>query len=231
MGDFERLTGHAHQADNTGHGPFEVTNVAGNAGSNEFGDFRLQVETAGGGFLAQDGDTGFKAGSLNGSHHTPLETRNQTLLQLGDFRSRAIAREHYLLMVIVELVESVEELVLGRFLASEEMDVVDEQQVQFTVTAAERSHAAGLQGRDEIVGESFGRNISDAGLRIGGINRMRDRMHQVSLAQAGRTMDEKRVVIMTGLFGDRERSSMGHFIFRTDDEVFESIIGLDGRRR
>ena len=60
---------------------------------------------------------------------------------------------------------------------------------------------------------------------------MRDGVHQVGLAQARRSMDEERVVVVAGLLGDGERGAMGHLVLRADDEVLESIGGLDRRSR
>ncbi len=107
-------------------------------------------------------------------------------------------------MVVMQLVEGVEELVLRGFLAGEEMNVVDQEQVEFAVTAAERGDAAGLESLDEIVGESLGRDVGDAGLRVAGVDRVSDRVHQVGLAETGRTVDEERVVIVAGFLGDGE---------------------------
>ena len=50
---------------------------------------------------------------------------------------RTVAREHNLLLSIVQRVESVEELGLRSFLADDELDVVDEEDVDAPVPFAE----------------------------------------------------------------------------------------------
>ena len=134
-------------------------------------------------------------------------------------------------MVVMQLVEGVEELVLRGFLASEEMNVVDQEQVEFAITAAERGNAASLEGLNEIVGEGLGRDVGDASLRVGGVDRVGDRVHQVGLTETGRTVDEERVVVVAGFLGNGERSTVGHLVFRTDDEIIKRVVRLDRRSR
>ena len=55
----------------------------------------------------------------------------------------AVARDHDLLLVIVEFVEGVEELFLGAFLAGQDLDVVDQQHVGRAVVLVEVRHAVG----------------------------------------------------------------------------------------
>ena len=231
LGEFEGLAGHTGQTDDTGDGAFEITDITGNTGGDELGDLGLEVEATGGGLLAEDGDAGLEAGGLDGSDHAPLEAGDEAFLKLGDLGSRAVAREDHLLMVVMQLVEGVEELVLRGFLASEEMDVVDQEQVEFAVTAAERGDAAGLEGLNEIVGESLGGDVGDASLRIAGVDRVGDRVHQVGLTETGRTVDEERVIVVARFLGDSERSAVGHLVFRTNDEIIKRVVRLDRRSR
>ena len=74
-----------------------------------------------------------------------------------------------------------EELVLGRFLAGEEMNVVDQEQIEFTVTTTEGGDITGLQCLNELVRKGLRRNISNPGLRVGGVDGVSDGMHQVRL--------------------------------------------------
>lgn len=58
-------------------------------------------------------------------------------------------------------VEGVEELFLDTFLAFDELDVVDEENVDVAVAAFERDPAVIAQRVDEVVGEFFGGDVLD----------------------------------------------------------------------
>ena len=61
---------------------------------------------------------------------------------------------------LVQGVEGVEKLFLGVFLALDELDVVDEDQIGDAVAVAEGLHAVLADGLDQVVGEGFGGNIT-----------------------------------------------------------------------
>jgi hypothetical protein len=60
---------------------------------------------------------------------------------------------------------------------------------------------------------------------------VRDGVHQVGLAEAGRTVDEERIIIVSGLLRDGERGAVGHLVLRTHDEMIEGVGRLDRRSR
>ena len=72
---------------------------------------------------------------------------------------RAVAAEDDLLLRVVQRVERVEELGLRAFLASEELDVIDEQHVDGAVALAEVEHAVVADGVDHLVHEPLGRDV------------------------------------------------------------------------
>ena len=70
------------------------------------------------GLLVQDGHLGLEIGRLDVGHQSPFEARAQTLHQAGNVLRRRIARDHDLLLVVVQFVEGVEELFLCAFLVA-----------------------------------------------------------------------------------------------------------------
>ena len=79
--------------------------------------------------LPQDGDPVLEVGLADVGHHAPLEAAHQPGLEAGDLLGRPVGGQDDLLVALVERVEGVEELFLGRFLAFEEVHVVHQEEV------------------------------------------------------------------------------------------------------
>ena len=111
--------------------PFELADVRpdilGDEAEDVVGDRRLEVVLLL--LLAQDGDPVLEVGLLDVGDHAPLEARDESGLEAGDLLRRPVGGEDDLLAGLVERVEGVEELFLGRFLPFEEVHVVDEEEV------------------------------------------------------------------------------------------------------
>ena len=86
---------------------------------------------------------------------------------VGISLGRASEVTHDLLLRVVERVEGVEELLLGRVLAGDELDVVHQEHVELAVAPLELVHALEAQRVDELVQEALGREVQDvrSGLR------------------------------------------------------------------
>src|SRR5690606_34980148 len=97
-------------------------------------------------FLAQDGDAGFQIRRLDIRGQSPFKAAAQPLLQGGDILRRPVRGDHQLAVGFVEGVKSMEELFLGRFLAGDELDVVDEQDVRIAVFIAKINHGLFADG-------------------------------------------------------------------------------------
>ena len=146
------------------------------------------------GALAQDGDARGEVGRLDGGDQAGLEALAQAVLEGAEVAREAIGGQHELAAEVVQRVEGVEELLLGLGLGGEELDVVDEQDVGVAVAALEAVHVAALQGGEELVGERLDRRVADAEAAAVGEDVVADRVQQVGLADAGRPVDEERVV-------------------------------------
>ena len=141
--------------------------VLGDEAEHVVGDRRLEVVLLL--LLAQDGDPVLEVGLLDVGDHAPLEPRHQPRLEAGDLLRRPVGGEHDLLAGFVERVEGVEELLLGRFLALEEVDVVDQEEVDVVaVAAAQVGHRPGVDPLDDLVDELLGADVEHPGRRAPG---------------------------------------------------------------
>ncbi len=173
------------------------------------------------GLLPEDGETGLELRWLHVGQLAPLEaTYGDGPRDRGDRLRGAVRRDHDLHPFAVELIEGVEELLLELLGALEELDVVDQQHVEVAVAALEPGHGLGADGVDELVHERLGRDVADALVAEDGPDVVPDGVEQVSFPQAGRPVDEQRVVgaaeglsatevLPRGRTGSRRRSRTG----------------------
>ncbi len=126
--------------------------------------------------------------------------------------------------VAVQGVEGVEKLLLGALASGDELHVVEDQRVDATEFIAELAGLVAPDRVDELVHEDLGRHEEDL-LRAVSLhpNLMANRAHQVGLAQADTAIDEKRVVLLARLIGDRTGRGMSELIARADHELRERI--------
>src|SRR5438045_2005911 len=89
--------------------------------------------------LTQNRNPVFEVGRFDVRNHSPLESTHQAGFQSRNLRRRAIAGQHDLTASLVESVEGVKELILGRFLTLQEVNVVHEEQVGFAKSATKIS--------------------------------------------------------------------------------------------
>src|SRR5207253_4201356 len=111
-----------------------------------------------------------------------------------DLARRSVGGDDDLAAGLVEGVEGVEELLLDPLLVLEELDVVDEQQVVGAVALLEALDALVAERVDEVVHESLARHVADGELARVLTYILRDRLHQVCLAEPRPSVDEERVV-------------------------------------
>ena len=87
--------------------------------------------------LAEDRDARLEVGRLHVGDEAPLEAAAHAVLEAGEVLRRHVARDHDLLVVVVQGVEGVEERLLRLRLALQELDVVDQQDVDVAVPLLE----------------------------------------------------------------------------------------------
>ena len=94
----------------------------------------------------------------------------------------------------MERVERMEELFLQSFFAFHELNVVDEQHINFAVTTLEGSNGVATNAIDIFVQERFGRDIANFVMGVVLVNVIPNGMQQVGFAKSGRTINKQRVV-------------------------------------
>src|SRR5262249_34137987 len=149
-----------------------------------------------------------------------VEPRDETLGHARELLRILVARDDDGLVRVPERIEGMKELFLRLLAPGEELNVIEEQQVApVAVPRAELVHLVVLKGFDELVREAFGRDVDDACVRLLLEDTMRDRVHQVGLAEACSTAQKERIVPRAPFSGRSTRSGVGELVGRSDDEV------------
>ena len=167
------------------------------------------------------------SGGLDVGDEAGLEALTEPLLDRDERSRETVAREHELPPGLIQGVERVEELLLGAGLAGEELDVVDEQDVGVAVGVLEGVDRLGAQRADEVVGEGLGGGVADGGTTAVVQDVVADGMEEVGLAEAGRGVEEEGVVGLAGELGDGEGGGVGQAVALADDELLESVAGVE----
>ena len=158
---------------------------------------------------------------LDGGGKAHLEATQQPFLEGVDLVGWPVAGEQDLSAGLVDRVERVEELFLEALLAGEELDVVDQEDVDFPVALLELGQRPVSDRFDEAVHELLARDVPHSKTRvlvghIGG-----DGAQEVRLAEAGGAVDEQGVVVLCRLTGHGECGGVGEPVRGADDEVVE----------
>ena len=125
--------GEGAEGDHPGERALELADVGLDAAGDEVGHVVGEPHPVDLGLLLEDRDPGLEVGRLDVGDQAPLEPGAQALLDLRDLLRRAVGGEDDLLARLVEVVEGVEELLLGALLARDELDVVDQEHVDRAV--------------------------------------------------------------------------------------------------
>src|ERR1043166_8317137 len=102
---------------------------------------------------------------------------------------RAVAAEDDLFLGVMQRVERVEELRLRSFFADDELDVVDEQNVDATISLAKFENAIVANRVDHFVHESLGGDVGQLERGIVRQHVVPDRMHQMRFAKSYTAVD------------------------------------------
>ena len=132
-----------------------------------------------------------------------------------------------------------EELLLGRFFAGDELHVVDQQHVGVPIMLTELILRTVLQTGDQLDGELFALFVNDLAFRVAALDLVRHREQQMRFADAARTVDEQRivgrnvhlVVLVGGTRVESHRAAGGESepVGFPLDEVFKRVF-IDDRR-
>src|ERR1051326_703550 len=155
----------------------QPAHVGANAIRQEFENLVAQFDLQGSRFLAQNGETSLHRRRLEFGGQTPLETRNQPVLEIGDLGGRPIAGKDNLLVAVKEGVESVKKFLLRAFFAAKKLNVVDQKQIGLAIALSELDQIAVLDRIDEFVDEKLARKINHLGVFLFSEHELSDRLH------------------------------------------------------
>ena len=119
-----------------------------------------------------------------------------------------------------------EKFLLGGFLAGDKLNIIHEKQVCFPVFAAEFDIFTVFNGVDQLVGELVALDVDNVGVGIFLADTVGDGVEQVSLAHAGRTVDEQGVIHLPRGLGHGDGGGVGEAVRRANHEVIEGELGI-----
>src|SRR6202790_5154602 len=189
--------GHARQggvSHQTGKCSFKFAHIGLNSPRDVFSNVIGKRKAIVVGLFLKNRNFSFQIRWLDVRDQTPLETRAQSFFNGVDVFGQAVARNDNLLLLFIKSVERVEELFLGAFFSSDELDVIDQQDIDGVETVAETDHAIEADGVDDFDGEFFRADVTEAHRRIALLDGVPDSVHQVGLAHAHTAIEEQRVV-------------------------------------
>ena len=175
----------------------------------------------------QDRHAGFQVRNLDIGDQAHREAGDQPLLQPGDLAGGPIGGNHDLAARLMQGVEGVEKLLLGVFLALNELNVVHQDQVGGAVAVAEGLHAVLADRLNQVVGEGFGAHIKHPRVGVDLQPVVADRLHQVGFAQPHATAEEQGVELPSWCLSYGESRSVGHAAVGPHHEAVEHVAGVE----
>src|SRR5262245_42760519 len=114
----------------------------------------------------------------------------------------AIAADDDLLLGVVERIERMKKLGLCAFLARNELNIVDQQDINGSVSLTKIDDPIVPDGIDHLVHEALGRDVCELETSIVLQNVLANCVHQMRFAETDTAVDEQWVVGARGGFGD-----------------------------
>src|SRR2546425_3080071 len=221
--DAHLATGQGAERDHPGERALQLADVRLDPARDEIGDIVGEPDALERGLLLEDGHARLEIRRLEIRDQAPLEARAQALLDLRDVLRGGVARDDDLLPRFVEIVERVEELLLGPLLARDELDVVDQEEIDRPVAGAELRGPVVADRVDELVREPLGGEIRDGHPREETRALVPDGVQEVRLAESDAAVDEEWVVRSRGKLGDRLACRLRELVRGTHDKRVESV--------
>ena len=173
----------------------------------------------------QNGQPGFERRFRDLRRHPGLKPGDQTRLQSLDFRRLFIGSHHDLFARIVNRVERVEEFLLQLFLAAEMVYIVDQKKIHVAVIIAEFRTGLVAQGIHVVIQESFAGRVADDRIRVHCLHIICNRLHQMSLAEAGSSVNVKGIE-GAGRSRGCLRGGKRIAVFLSDYKIFKRVSGI-----
>src|SRR6056297_2155836 len=120
-----------------------------------------------------------------------------------------------------------EKLFLRLDFSAQELNVVNQQHIGFTVAALECRSLVITDGVDELIRELLGTHITNVRALVQGSGVVTNRMEKVRRAEPGSSVDEQRVVGTSRLLSDRNRRGVREAVTRADNEGVEDVLVIE----
>ncbi len=210
-------------------GSFQFTEIGLDAGGQECQDLVVHLDPFAEGTGPEHGQPRlvFRTGQFHGK--SPLETGKEPLLEVLQVHGSPVGGEYQLLTALVQMIEHIEERVLGA-LSQEVLDVVHQQDVDLHVERHEIHEAVPLHGIHILRLELVTGHIQDHEVRIAFLDGDAGRLDKMRLAEARAAEDEQRIERgLSGREGNVLSGRDAHPVAFSLDQVRKAIDRIQPR--
>ena len=171
----------------------QVADGVRNMGSNEVDYLVREVDTVVVHLIMQDilAELVVRAAYLGGE--APLEARKQAIFDIPQLQRRAVARQDELLARLLEVVEDMEEGVLGALESGEVLDIIDDEHIDRLVEIQKVGNTIQVVRILELQLKRVGSNIKNARMREEQRHLVADGIGQMGLTYSATAVDKQRV--------------------------------------
>src|SRR5437764_53629 len=134
-------------------------------------------------------------------------------------------------MPVKKSVERVKEFLLRSLLASEKLDVVNQEKISLAIALPEFDEITVLDRVDEFVDEQLTRDVEHLHVFSFRPHILPDGLHQMGFAQANAAVNEQWVVRARRRLRDGKTGGMRDFIVWADDERLECVSRIQSWNR
>ena len=207
-----------HEEDG-GEFAFEVANVGVDVFGDVFDGFWFDIGAHEFGFGAKDGAFIFKLGELQVEGAGPGETGSKAFVDGFNLAREAIGSDDDLFIELVEVIEDIEEFFLGFFFTDNELEIVDDEDVEFAEFEIEFVAFAKADGIDEVGVEVSDGSVEDFEGRVFTEKFVADGLDEMGFAEARSTIEEEWVVAFAWGVDDATSGGNSKVIIGADDEI------------
>ncbi len=126
----------------------------------------------------------------------------------------------------VQGIKGMEKFFLGRFLAGNKLDIVDQQDIDLAIALAEGRGIMRADRIDQVVGELFGRDVQYLQTLL--VSGVADGMQQVCFSKTHPAIQEQRVVGFGRVIGDSLAGGVRQAVAGPHHKVFEGVACIQG---
>jgi hypothetical protein len=155
--------------------------------------------------IAKNGETHFEVGRPHIHHEPARQPREEALVDIGDLRWLAIAREDQLLATAEQHVEQPPQFTLRLLLTGQELHIIEDEQIRLREWLEQQLRLSRCHGAVQQFGDFFTRRAAHTERRLHLADTMGDGRDEMRLAKPRPPVDEERVVGLPG--GVRHRAS------------------------